>query len=175
MWLTSIMYDNVTYFNTILEIEKCEMGKNIDLKHKSAFENKYKFGRKLSDFYCISFKHQNLSLFYSPNLGYSYINLYVVYKNNTKYIPEKIQSLIVIECDLIDNSNKHNPIAQNFDYRLTVAYNSHEYTQINFNFQYIKYESDDGLFYKNSKNLEGTTFSDMTILLVLKKLCFKKR
>ena len=26
----------------------------------------------------------------------------------------------------------------------------------------LKYESDDGLFYKNSKNLEGTTFSDMT-------------
>ena len=158
----SIMYDNGTYNNTVLEIEKCEMGKNIDLKYKSYFDNKYKFGREIRDFYCISFKHKNLSLFYSPNIGYSNIKLYVIYKNNTKYIPEKIQSLIVSECDLIDNSNKHNPIGQNFDYFFTTAFNSHEYTRINFNFQYIKYESDDGLFYKNSKNLKGATFSDMT-------------
>ena len=158
----SIMYDNGTYINTILELEKCEMGKNVDLKYKSDFDNKYKFGRELSDFYCISFKHKNLSLFYSPNIGYSYINLYIVYKNNTKYIPEKIQSLIISECDLIDNNNKHNPISQNFCHRFTAAYNSHQYTKINFNFQYIKYESDDGLFYKNSKYLKGTTFSDIT-------------
>jgi len=33
---------------------------------------------------------------------------------------------------------------------------------INYNFHYIKYETDDGLFFKNSKILDGASFSDMT-------------
>ena len=118
-------------------------------------------------FYCISSKHENISLFYSPIIGYSYINLFVVYKNNTECIPEKIQSLIVTECDLIDNNNKYKPISQNFDHHYTTAYNSYEYTKINYNFQYIKYESDNGLLYKDSEILEGTSFSDMTFFTTI--------
>ena len=158
----SIMYENGTYFNTILDIEKCEFGKNLNLKYKSFYNNKFKYGREIKDFYCISSKHENISLFYSPIIGYSYINLYAVYKNNTEYIPEKIQSLIVTECDLIDNS-----ISQNFEYHYTTAYNSHEYTKINYNFPYIKYESDNGLFYKDSNILEGSSFSDITFFTTI--------
>ena len=158
----SIMYENGTYFNTILDIEKCEFGKNLNLKYKSFYDNKFKYGREIKDFYCIGSKHENISLFYSPIIGYSYINLYAVYKNNTEYIPEKIQSLIVTECDLIDNS-----ISQNFEYHFTTAYNSHEYTKINYNFQYIKYESDNGLFYKDSNILEGSSFSDITFFTTI--------
>ena len=158
----SIMYDNGTFYNEFLEIEECEVGKNLNKKFIKYFEDKYTFGREIKDFYCINLKQKDLSLFYYPKVGYSYIKLYVIYRNNTKYIPEKIQSLIVSEYDLIDNNNKHNPISPNFEYTFSTAFNSHEYTKINFYFQYIKYESDDGLFYKNSKISKGASFSDMT-------------
>jgi len=159
----SIIFDNGTYENNKLEIENCEIGKNIDIKYKDYINEKYTFERKIEDFYCISFKDDNnKSLFYYPNIGYSYITLYIILKNNSKYTPEKIQSLIVSESDLIDHKNKYNPVNQNFDYHFTAAYSSLEYTNINYNFQFIKYESDNGLIYKKSKIENGISFSDMT-------------
>jgi len=156
-----IIYDNGTLYGAPLIIENCELGKNIDLKNKDIITDKYKFGRKIEDFYCISFKNENLSLFYHPNIGFSGINIYIIIKNNSINIPGKIQSLIVSESDIIDHNNKNNPINKNYIYQFTTAFNSLEYTNINFNFQYVKYESDDGLLFQSSKILNGTSFSDM--------------
>ena len=158
----SILFDNETYINTLLTVENCEIGKNIDLKYKKYFDEKNLFRRKIEDFYCINLNNLNKSLFYYPNIGYSYITLYIIFKNNSNYIPEKIQSLIVSESDLIDHNNKSNPISHNFDYHFTAAFSSVEYTKINYHFQFIKYESDNGLIYKKSKTLNGISFSDMT-------------
>ena len=47
-------------------------------------------------------------------------------------------------------------------FQLTSAYSSMEYTKVNFNFQYLKYESDEGFFYENTKELDGMSFSDMS-------------
>ena len=46
-----IIYDNGTIYRVPLIIENCEIGKNIDLE---VMTDKYKFGRKLEDFYCFS-------------------------------------------------------------------------------------------------------------------------
>ena len=48
-----------------------------------------------------------------------------------------------------------------FPYYFTSAYSSDEYTEIYYNFQYIKYASDDGYFSKNLNDLIGMYFSDM--------------
>ena len=161
----SIMYDNGTYLNTPIEIEKGEFGKNIDLRYQKFFENKYTFGWEVKDFYCISNKNQNISLFYYPKIGYSYLNLYIVFKDNKDYIPENMRFLIVSQSDLIDHNKKDNPIQQDFDYHISAAFNSFGFNTIKFYFQYIKYESDDGFFYKNSKIMNGISFKDLTYFM----------
>ena len=44
------MLDNGTIIYNSLEIEKCEMGKNVNLKFNSYFEQKYAFWRELKIF-----------------------------------------------------------------------------------------------------------------------------
>ena len=156
-----IIYDNGTFFGSMLNIENCEIGKNIDSKYLDFFQKKFKFGRKIEDFYCFSSMHGNLSLFYLPNIGQSFINLHIYIKKNNDFTPDDLQTLIISQNDLIDHNNKENPISKNYIYQVTAGYSSLEFTKINYNFQYIKYETDDDLFYSNSKTQNGMSFSDM--------------
>jgi hypothetical protein len=145
-----------------LNIDTCELGKNLDIKYKDLIRDKNKFHKSFDEFYCFSSNNRNISLFYYPNVGTSSINLYIILKNNSYFIPEKLQTLIVGENDLIEHNNKSSPINKNYIYHLTAGYSSSEYTTVNYNFHYIKYETDDGLFFKNSKISDGISFSDMT-------------
>ena len=156
-----VIYDNGSLLYDSISIENCQIGKNINLKDEEYFKDKYKFERNLEDFYCINTKSDNLALFYHPNIGSSSINLHIILNNNT-YIPEKLMTLIVSESDLIDHNNRDNPISKNYIYQFIGGFNSLEYSKINFNFQYVKYESDDGLFFKDEKLLNGMSFSDMS-------------
>ena len=156
------IYDDGKVENGNLIIEKCELGKNIDLKFKDFIVGKSNFGRPIEEFYCFSPNNGNLSLFYYPDIGYNIINLQVVFKNNTYYIPEKIQSLIVSENNLIDHNNKSNPLSNSFEYHPTPSFSSSQHTTVNYNFQFIKYESDDGYLFKDNRNFIGISFSDMT-------------
>ena len=76
-----IIYDNGTYYKEELYIEKCEFDKNINERYKKILIKKLNFGRPIEEFYCISSKNGNLSLFYIPNVGYSFINLHIIIKN----------------------------------------------------------------------------------------------
>ena len=155
------IYDNGKISGFPLEIERCEVGKNINVKYKKMIEDKYKFERKVDDFYCINLK-DDISIYYYPNIAYSFIEINIIIKNNSKYIPEKLQAMIVSENDLINHYNKTKPISNFFIYQISTSFSSSEYTRIYYDYQYIKYESDDGLFYKNSKTLSGVSFSGMT-------------
>ena len=62
---------------------------------------------------------------------------------------------------MINHNNKENPITKNYIFQFIGGYSSYEYSTINFNFQYIKYESDDGLFFENRKLFNGISFSDI--------------
>ena len=48
------IYDNGKVEEGPLKIEKCELGKNIDLKFKEFIIGKSNFGRPVEDFYCFS-------------------------------------------------------------------------------------------------------------------------
>ena len=155
------LFINGTIQISPLAIERCELGKNINNTYKDLVSDNT-YGRKLEDFYCISSQYQNLSLFYDPNVGSSSIVLEVVIKNTSIYTPEKIQSVIATENNLIDHYSKDNPLKKSFIYQLTTVYSSLEYTMIDYNLQFIKYESDEGLFYNKYKFSKGMSFSDMT-------------
>jgi len=156
------IYDNGKVEEGPLKIEKCELGKNIDLKFKEFIIGKSNFGRPVEDFYCFSPNNENLSLFYYPDVGYHMINLLIVLKNNTYYIPEKIQSLIVSQNCLIDHNNKSNPLSNSYEYHTSPSFSSSQSINVNYNFQFIKYDSDDGFYFTDLKNFFGITFSDMT-------------
>ena len=157
-----IVYNNGTIEKNKLNIDVCELGKNLDIKYKDLIRDKNKFHKSFDEFFCFSSNNKNISLFHHPNVGTSSINLDIILKNNSYFIPEKLQTLIVSENDLIEHNNKSSPINKNYIYHLTAGYSSSEFTTVNYNFHYIKYETDDGLFFSNSKILDGISFSDMT-------------
>jgi hypothetical protein len=153
--------ENGSFFGGLLTIEKCEFGKNINLKYQEFFSQKNKFGRKIEDFYCFS-NTGNFSLFFIPDQGMNYINLHMLYKKNNEYTPEQLHTLIVSESDLILHDDKDNPISKYYIYQTISGYSSKEYIKAFYNFQFVKYETDDGYFYPNNKILNGMSFSDMT-------------
>jgi hypothetical protein len=155
------IYDDGNISGFPLEIEKCEVGKNVNIKFNDMIKEKYKFERTIEDFYCLNPKN-NISIYFFPNIAYSFIEIHIYIKNNSEYIPEKLQTMIVTENDLIDHKNKNNPISSFFIYQISTSFSSIEYTKIYYDYQYIKYESDDGLFYRNSKTLSGVSFAGMT-------------
>jgi hypothetical protein len=166
----TIVYDNGILQYGNINIEKCEIGKNINSKYKDFINEKANFRFPLENFYCISSKDENTNFFFLPNVGYSIINLYVLYKNNSIYSPNILQSIIVSENNFIDNNNKENPISDGFIYKLTSSFSSSENTMITYNFQYLKYDSDEGFIFKNHKNFSGISFSDMSSYID-KKVC----
>ena len=118
------IYDNGKFENGPLKVEKCELGKNIDLKFKDFIVGKSNFERPIEDFYCFSQNNGNLSLFYYPDVGYNIISLQVVFKDNSYYIPEKIQSLIVSQNSLIDHNNKGSSLSNSYEYHNTPSFSS---------------------------------------------------
>ena len=156
------IYDNGTFSWEDISIENCQFGKNIDIKYKEFFNDKYKFGRNIEDLYCLNLNSNMSALFYNPNIGSNSLDIHVVLYNNSNYLPEKLQTLIISESDLIDHNNKENPINKNYIYQSTGGFNSLEYSRIYFNFKYVKYESDDGLFYNSEKLFNGMSFADMS-------------
>ena len=75
-----IIYDNGNIDRGLLYIERCEFGKNINSKYMNLLKSALNFGRPIEEFYCISSKSGNVSLFYNPNIGYSLINLNIMIK-----------------------------------------------------------------------------------------------
>ena len=103
-------YFNGTYIETEIELETCELGKNIDTKFENLTEDLFKIGRTVNQFHCINSKYGNLPLFHNPQIGYSSIYVFPVLDKNSNYIPEQLQSLIGSEINILNHDIKKNPI-----------------------------------------------------------------
>ena len=158
------LHDDGYYDEFPLEVQPCEVGKNLNIKYKKYVESTYSFDRKISDFYCFNVENKDANLFYRPNFGYSFIKLFIIVREENNIPPEKMQVLIANENNLIDHNNKEAPMSEVFTYYFTAAFKSYEYTEVRYNFQYIKYESDDGYFFRHLNNSIGIYFSDMTFI-----------
>ena len=69
---------------------------------------------------------------------------------------------IVTENDIIDHNNKENPIIPYYYYDTINIYNISEAITLKYNFQYIKYESDTGIFFENSNSINAIGFSGIS-------------
>ena len=69
--------------------------------------------------------------------------------------------MFIYENNLINHDNKTFPISEWVSYQFIRGFSSTEYTTTNYNFQYLKYETDDGLFFNSLNYLKGMTFLEM--------------
>ena len=104
-------------------------------KNKEFFNDKYKFGRNIEYLYYFNLNSNISALLYNPNIGSNSLDIHIVLYNNSNYVPEKLQTLILSVSNLIDHNNKENPISKNYIYQFTGRFNSMEYSRINFNFK----------------------------------------
>lgn len=157
----AIEYNNISQdFQTeSLKLEKCEFGKNIDIKYKNNSNN-----IDLNNFYCISKKHENLPLFYNPDIGKSVIYLYIYLKEGSNYTADDLFLNIINGNDIIDNNNKNNPISNSYFTSQYFIFSSSNFNIIYYYLQFIKYESDIGLFSPNKKYFNAKSFSHISMM-----------
>ena len=158
------VYFNGSFESIPITLEICEFGKNINIKYKDLIdENKIleKHNSNISDYYCISSKHENLTISYLPNIGeFGFIMLVNIY-NHSNYIPEDILSLVITEQNIIEHYNRNKPINNYYTLSVTPHYSSNEFTQISIYLQYIKYELDTKFILRDFKKIEAKTFFKM--------------
>ena len=70
--------------------------------------------------------------------------------------------MMIYENNLINHDDKNSPISEGIIHQFIQGFSYNEQTIIDFNFQYLKYETDEGLFFSSIKYLKGMSFLDMT-------------
>ena len=159
-----IIFNGSEPITTKLTLEICEFGKNIDMKYKQLFEeNKILdlYSASISDFYCISSQHENLTISNLPNIAEYLLAIVPTLNNNNSYKPENVFSLIITEQDLIEHNNRDNPLNNYYALIRTPNYNQKEFTDITISLQYIKYEADNKLILRDYEQLDAKSYVKM--------------
>jgi hypothetical protein len=167
--LYTAIYDNASVEHSALNVKPCIPGENMNIKYQDYLREKFngltqeqiQGDKNINDFYCINSDNHNISLFYYPNIGYSYIDLNIILQNQSLYTPEDISLMMVYQNNIINHDNKESPISAGISYQFLQVFSSIEYYLTNFNFQYLKYETDDGIFFNSLKYLKGMSFLDL--------------
>ena len=164
---TNLLFDSLYFFSEndwsmSLIVEPCQYGKNIDLKYKKLFEDYEKREKEsINEYFCINFNNNNISFFHHPNYNnnnQSILRL-IIYTNEYDCNIKSFYLKIVTENDIIDNNNKENPIIPYYNQEVINVFNISNIVSIKYDLQYIKYESDTGIFFKNSNNINAIGFS----------------
>ena len=134
------------------EIEKCELGKNINMKFKGYIEREEKwYNFSHQDFYCLS----NSVLNYNPDKGHNMIILHVNILNTTKYNPEHLKVFYYIQNDAIDHYNKKEPLHPRIVDGLSSYFEINNFYEFTVFLDYLEYKSDNGYFFSNIKTYTG--------------------
>ena len=136
-------------------LEPCQLGKNLNLKYKEVIEKFETYERwKLEDFYCINYNGSNATLYSHPSITNEYEpSLEFKIYANAECEDYLTAFILVTENDIIDHTKKDNPIVpfyQKNDFSIL-----NEEKKIIYNYQYIKYESDNGIIFNDKKTFNG--------------------
>ena len=135
-------------------LEPCELGKNLNPKYKELIEKFEKIESwKLENFYCINYNGSNVTLYSHPSLAYINEN-YLIFKLSSECQNFFLNLILVTENDFIDHTNTDNPIVPYYQKNQYMVLHNDE-TDIEYNYQYIKYESDNGIFFNDKTILNG--------------------
>ena len=69
---------------------------------------------------------------------------------------------LIAENDIIDHKNKKAPIISSSYYYKSHYYSNSNFLNIEYNFEFIRYENDDGYFFHNSEDFMAVGMSDIT-------------
>ena len=155
-----IIYNNKTGKNISLTLENCEFGKNIDSKYMNSLNEIN--SDEINQYYCFSKKDGELPLFYDPNVGESTLYVYSRINPNSNYNGDNLMLMIINGNDIIEHSKKNYPISDNYFTMSYTSYSAFKFTLTNYYFQFIKYESDEGLFFQSIKTHNAKAYSHMT-------------
>ena len=149
------------YIMKALTLVPCEFGINLDTKYKEFIDELGSNELLLNESFCISQEQGDFSLYYQPDIGYNELHFYITINNKSKINPQKTQAIIISENNIMVHSNKSNPIFKTFVRQITPNFAFNEYTIINYDMQYVKYESDNGLIFQAPTILNAKSFSSM--------------
>jgi hypothetical protein len=155
-----IEFKNKSSVKIPLTIENCEFGKNIDYKYIDSLFGIEK--DEINKLYCLSKKEGDLPLFYEPNLGESTLFIYIKLNEGSNYTADDLMFGIINGNDIIEHDKKNYPISENYFTMTYTSFSKYKFTLTNFYFQFIKYESDEGLFFPSFKTYNAKAFSHMT-------------
>ena len=143
-----------------LDFEYCEIGKNIDYKFNNLIETlrKKEMGH-ISECFCVKF---NNTVLYNDISNNDESNLQIdLFKEKTPNCKnEETMISIITENDIMNSNDKNNPIVPYYYYFEKVFVNN-DIIFINYNYQYIKFDSDEGIFFQNYKTHNAIGFSDL--------------
>ena len=103
-----------------------------------------------------------MSLFYDPNLGESTLYIYSRLAEGSNYTADDLMFGIINGNDIIEHNKKNYPISENYLTKTYTSFSKYKFTLTNFYFQFIKYKSDEGLFFPSFKTYNAKAFSHMT-------------
>ena len=156
--ITISAYDFKNYFYENIDYEPCELGKNLDIKYKDIIEEFEGIeNKKISTYYCLNFHGENLTLFNSPNMD----------RRLERILEIKLESFcknyilvfsLITQNDLIEHNNRTNPLVPYYQKHRIMS--SDKPVNLIFDYNYIKYETDDGFIFSNKKEINGIGISN---------------
>ena len=139
--------------NEPIEYNTCELGKNIDFKYKNVVDKIKRVEKNdLNNFLCLNFSNKEFTLYSDPSIT----------KINERHLQLRLTSeckdyyilfYLITENDFIDHTKKDNPIVP--DYKVSGFVLENEKIDLVYNYQYIKYESDNGYIFTNKTIMNG--------------------
>ena len=155
-----------THRDEIIEVEPCELGKNLDLKFKDLIENIEKTENiSINNYKCLNLNNKDITLFQNnidPDNKMDFFTLSIYILNLTNCPFERYIIDVITENDLINHENKNNPIIPYYRMDSFRNYETNKVLSLKYDFQYIKYESDDGLFFQKNNIRNGISFSGIS-------------
>ena len=154
-------YDFIEGNQADLDVEECQIGKNINLKFKDELEKKY--NDKINQFYCIKSESSNFPLFYNPGISsnlQSYVTIYLY--NNEICLDNDFDIELITENDIIEHENIKNPIIASSYYYRTQKYTPNIFLRLDCEFEFIRYETDNGYFFPKSENSMAVGISEIS-------------
>ena len=96
---------------------------------------------------------------YNNDRSYLELDLLIETTEDCNNAPSVIY--ILTENDIINNNDKNNPIVPFYHFNQKSFHNNIVY--IYYNYQYIKFDSDEGIFFRNYKSYDAIGFSNMEV------------
>ena len=160
------------FSNYEISLEKCELGKNINLKFETLVKEykKYHLEKSIHEFYCIKREDaEKYSLSYNRRDGYNYLSIILYSNNDTNISPKDLRIYLILQNDFINHTNKSNPIKINYAEIYSSYFDEKIFEITSFNLDYIEYDSDDGIFFDSINSYYGLRLSGQNQELYLKK------